>query len=192
MNRRSSPRPRLWRSGSRASLATLTALCLLALTASGCGGGGSEGSTGAQTKPSPYARGGSAESQAPRGSSPALREIYRQFPAPKADPEVKASAAAIAAGKKACAGKAPLEVKEAFYPVAIEQGGLEQDSPQAKMIAAIDSYEKRVDGSFVAGQLAAGAYAATLPQARSQFGYQGCIYSLALRVKRELAPKRAQ
>jgi hypothetical protein len=105
---------------------------------------------------------------------------------------VKASAAAIRAGKRACAGKTPLEVKEAFYPIALEKGGLEAGSPQAKMIADTGNYEKRIahDTSFAAGQLAAGAYEATLSKATARYGYQGCIYSLALRLKRELAPKQ--
>lgn len=102
---------------------------------------------------------------------------------------MKRSARAIAAGKKACAGKSTLEVKEEFYPVAIESGGLEEGSPQAETIAEIESYEKNSpDPSFVAGQLAAGAYEATLPKAIARYGYEGCIYSLSLRLKRELAP----
>jgi hypothetical protein len=160
--------------------------------AGGCGGSSdSDGSTAAETPPNPYAHGGSAERQAPKGASPVLREIYRQFPAPRADPAVKRSARAIEAGRRACAGKSPLEVKEEFYPAAIESGGLEEGSPRADTIAEIESYEKNSpDPSFVAGQLAAGAYEATLPKAIARFGYQGCIYSLSLRLKRELAPHR--
>lgn len=165
---------------------------LLALVAGGCGGSDSDGSTAAEAPPSPYTRGGAAERQAPKGASPVLREIYRQFPAPQADPAVKRSARALKAGERACAGKSPLEVKEEFYPAAIESGGLEEGSPQAKTIAEIEHYEKNsFDPSFVAGQLAAGAYEATLPEAIARYGYQGCIYSLALRLKRELSPQHS-
>ncbi len=160
--------------------------------AGGCGGG-DEGST-ASNPANRYARGGSAESQAPKGASRVLREIYRQFPAPKPDSGVKGSAAAIKAGERACADKTPLEVKEAFYPVAIEAGGLEAGSDKAKMIDDIETYAKQTshDGSFVAGQLAAGAYEATLPEATARYGYQGCVYVLARRLKRELVPKAAR
>jgi hypothetical protein len=131
-----------------------------------------------------------AEDRAPRGASPTLRAIYAQFPPPNADPGVQGSSAAISAGRRACAGKTPLQVKSAYYPIAIERGALRPDSAEAKMIDRIASFQRNVasDQSFVAGQLAADAYQATLPPATAQYGYQGCVYSLVLRLERELAP----
>jgi hypothetical protein len=171
------------------ALIAAAALGLLALA--GCGSSssstaGGQGESTAATKPSPTAPGGKAESEAPKGASPVLRQIYRQFPKPAPNPTVKGSAAAIAAGERACKGKTPLEVKEAFYAAA--KANLQPE--QTKMIAELASFEKNAatDSSFVAGQLAAGVYQATLPEAVAQFGYQGCIYALALELKRELGP----
>jgi hypothetical protein len=131
-----------------------------------------------------------AETRAPRGASPTLRAIYAQFPPPKPDPRVKGSAAAIAAGRRACARKTPVQVKDAYYPIAIQRGGLKPGSGEAKMINRVASFQRHVaaNQSFVAGQLAADAYQATLPGATAAFGYQGCVYSLAVRLERELAP----
>lgn len=59
------------------------------------------------------------------------------------------------------------------------------------MIGQIDSYEKHSakEYSFTGGQLAADTYEATLTSA-GQYGYEGCIYSLARKLERELAPKK--
>ena len=57
------------------------------------------------------------EAEALEGASPLVRAIYRQFPPPRPNPKVKASAEALAAGEKACAGKTPIEVCEEFLPV---------------------------------------------------------------------------
>ncbi len=50
-----------------------------------------------------------------------------------------------------------------------------------RSIKRISAYEAREakDPSFAAGQLAAVVYAAALPAAVSQYGYQGCVYGLA-------------
>lgn len=175
------------------------ALALGALALAGCGSGSSSTTTtsGQSAAATPAAKAAvkkaaaavkAAESKAPKGASPTLLQIYRQFPAPQADPKVRRSAAAIKAGEKACAAKTPLQVKEAFYPVAIAKGGLEEGGEQAKMIAATGKYEKNAskDASFTAGQLAADAYEATLPEAIGQYGYQGCVYALARRLEGEL------
>lgn len=131
-----------------------------------------------------------AEGEAPKGASTTLVEIYRQFPKPKPNPAVKGSAEALKAGEAACRDKTPLEVRESFYAYAVEEGSLEPDSPEAKLIARLPSYEAKAskDAAFVAGQLAADTYQATLPEAIGQFGYQGCVYALARGLKRELAP----
>ena len=185
----------------RARLSALAAaLALGALTLAGCGssglstttatGGPSASSATAATAAakSAAAAAKAAESKAPKGASPTLRQIYRQFPQPKANPALKRSGAAIKAGERACAGKTPLQVKEEFFSAA--KGNLSPE--QAKMIATVGSYEKRVskDASFAAGQLAADVYQATLPASTGQFGYQGCVYSLARRLEHKLAPQK--
>jgi hypothetical protein len=168
-------------------------LVVPALVAAGCGSDSTADKTGDQGSgvPAPTARGGAAEREAPKGASPVLREIYRQFPKPQADPAVRASAAAIAAGRKACRGKTPLQVKEEFYPKAVEKGALRADSPRGQMIAEVASIEARsgVDPSFAAGQLAAAAYEAAQPQATAHYGYRGCVYSLARELQRKLASR---
>jgi hypothetical protein len=105
---------------------------------------------------------------------------------------VKGSAKAIAAGKKACDGKTPLEVKDAYYPIAVESGNLDASSDQAKMIADIGKYAKNAskDASFASGQLAADAYQATLPAKTASYGYQGCVYVMARQLEKQLAPKK--
>jgi hypothetical protein len=132
-----------------------------------------------------------AEERAPPRSSATLRAIYAQFQPPKPNFEVKGSAAAIAAGRQACAGKTPVQVKEMYYPRAVAMGKLDPKSSQAMMIGHIDTYERHISSnqSFIAGQLAADAYQAILPKAISQFGYQGCVYALARQLEQRLAPK---
>jgi hypothetical protein len=57
-----------------------------------------------------------------------------------------------------------------------------------EMIAEIPKYEKRPPTiNYVAGQLGAGVYQATLPPKRAAAGYQGCVYELALQLRKELA-----
>ncbi len=175
---------------SRRRAATLGApLVALALLA-GCGGGGSSTATEA-VSPSPTAVGGKAEQEAPKGASPVLREIYRQFPKPQPEPGDKAGAKAIEAGERACKGKTPIEVKREFWAEATENGTLVPNSAEGKMIAELPKYEAQSakSSAFVAGQLAADVYEATLPEAEAGAGYQGCVYSLALRLKHELAPR---
>jgi hypothetical protein len=126
---------------------------------------------------------------APKGSSPFVQELFRQFPPPEPDPDVKGSAAAIKAGERACAGKTPVEVKEATFAEAVSIGNLDPNSPEGRMIGRIDQYESQVtkEGSFTAGQLAADSYKATLPAGLADSGYQGCVYALATELERRLA-----
>jgi hypothetical protein len=114
-----------------------------------------------------------------------------RLPLSAPDPEVKRSAAAIAAEKRTCANKTPLQAKEAYLPIVFRRGKLKATSEEAKMIARIAHYEQisSHDQSFVAGQLAADAYQATLPTAIGQYGYEGCIYAPVRRLERQLAPK---
>jgi hypothetical protein len=126
--------------------------------------------------------------RAPKGASTLEREIYREFPPPTPSPEAKGSARAVTAGEKACRGKSPAEVKEEF--IAAAQPRL--NAAQEKMIDEIGRYEKLAytETGFTAGQLAAGTYEATLPEALAVYGYQGCVYALAQGLKRELAQER--
>jgi hypothetical protein len=114
-----------------------------------------------------------------------LVAIYRQFPPPQPDPDIKGSGKAISRGEEACKGKTPMEVKEEFIA--------ESDllTAQAEIVAELPKYEKTVadNASFAAGQLGALVYERSLSEDKlAQFGYQGCVYSLAKVVERELAP----
>lgn len=118
-----------------------------------------------------------------------VRELYREFPPPRAS-KARGSAAAIRAGERACAGKTPVEVKERYLPVALRRGAIEAGSPQAKMIGEVERYARRAksEASFTAGQLAADAYGATLPGRLQRIGYQACIYALAKQLAGHIHP----
>ncbi len=181
-------------------------LCVVALALGGCGSSGSSstpGSTtaGSTTSGSTSTPGGSSPTgqvttpgapKAPKGASPVLQQIYRQFPPPQGNPKVRSSIVAIEVGKKACTGKTPLEVKDQYFPIAVKKGHLEANSEEGKMIAKIGVYAKHVstDASFAAGQLAADAYQGTLPASTGQYGYEGCVYALAHQLEHNLAPKK--
>jgi hypothetical protein len=173
----------------------------IALALPGCGSGGS--TTGAAAPaggtpvvPAPPApakaatkqAAAAAEAAAPKGASPTLRAIYRQFPTPRTESMEPTAAKAVKAGAAACRGKTPTAVKEEFYAEAEE----ELEPEQAKMIGQIGHFEaqEKTDRSFVAGQLAADTYAATLPEEESQAGYQGCVYALAQGLEQRLAPEQ--
>ena len=163
----------------------LRAAALLALSFAviGCGCGGSSSSTATTTQAQAPNRG----PKPPKGASPALRGIYRNFPPPKADPEVPASAKAIKAGEAACKGKTPTQVKERYLPVAIRREAIDPQSPQGKMIAGLTRYEKSPDAAYTAGQLAGDAYEASLGQGSlGEYGYRGCAYALARGVEGRL------
>ncbi len=178
------------------------AAIIAALAIGGCGGGtgtngGDAGSSSASTTtppdatfPEPTVPKGSP--QPPKGASPVLREIYRQFTLRKPDPKVRGSAHAIAAGRAACAGMTPVEVERRYYPVAVRMGRLDPSSGQGAMIGEIEKYARNAprDTSFVAGQLAADAYQATLPPRIATFGYGGCVFALARQLERQLAPEK--
>jgi len=120
-------------------------------------------------------------------TAPMSRQLARTFPVPKPAPgSPPGAAAAIEAGRKACKGKTPLQVREEFIGAA---EGLSEE--QEAMIGELPKFEKKaVTANFVAGQLAAGVYEATLPEKQAIAGYQGCVYELALQVRRELAKKQ--
>jgi hypothetical protein len=173
--------------------ASALASAVAALAILGCGGGGGADGEVSTTPPDatfPEPTVPKDAPQPPKGASPILKEIYRQFTLREPDPRVKGSARAIAAGRAACAGKTPVEVERRYYPIAVQRGTLDPASDQAKMIAEISKYAKNVskDPSFTAGQLAADAYQATLPPRVATFGYAGCAYALARRLEKQLAP----
>ena len=126
-----------------------------------------------------------AEAEAPKGASPVLRQIYRQFPRPKPDPADKRSAAVIRAGERACRGKTPLEVREEFI------GESDLLEPQEELVEELPKLERSAakNGAFITGQLGALVYERTLPEAVARYGYLGCVYSLSLGIKRRLAPR---
>ena len=172
------------------------ALGALVLTGAGCGAADHEKSPkqiAAERRVELNAGGRTGQrspaNPAPKGSSTFVTELYRQFPPPEPDPRVAGAAAAIKAGERACAGKTPVEVKEAFYQAALEKGSLDPESSQAEMIEKIDRFEAHVttEASFTAGQLGADAYAATLPEALAASGFQGCIYVLAKQLERRVS-----
>jgi hypothetical protein len=123
-----------------------------------------------------------------------VRELYREFPPPQVPKGVKGAAAAIKEGERVCAGKTPVQVAEKYLPIALEQGAIKEGTEQAKMIGETARYQKNIatEASFTSGQLAAGAYQATLPARLQKAGYQGCIYSLARKLESELYPKAGE
>lgn len=177
------------------ALAILLTVATVALLA-GCGSGGS--TTGSS---SPAARQAAVETatketakiaqegeaQAPKGASPTLKGVYRSFQKPKTKAMEPEAADAVEAGEAACEGKTPIEVKEQFYAEAKKY----LEPQQAKMIGQIPQFEakERSDQAFVAGQLGADVYAATLEEEDEQGGYQGCVYALAQALEQRLAPK---
>jgi hypothetical protein len=171
------------------------ALAVMAtLILSACGGGSSGGTeaieqqttTRASTKGG-FAYGGSSPKG--KGGKPAgSATIAAQFPEPKPQPGSPPGAPkAIDAGRKACKGKTPKQVRDEFMAEAEASGLL--NSGQKKMIANLARYEKQAATSpdFVAGQLAAGVYEATLPEELRISGYQGCVYELAQQLQKEIA-----
>jgi hypothetical protein len=124
-------------------------------------------------------------------TAPMSEQLAQTFPEPKPAPgSPPGTAAAIAAGREACKGMTPLEVREEFIVAAEARGGLTDG--QREMVGELDKYEKQASQSpsFAAGQLAAGVYEATLPEKQRIAGYQGCVYELALQLRRELSKQK--
>jgi hypothetical protein len=166
---------------------TAALITIVVLVAAGCGDGNDDGGdqTVATTESLVQEEEEQGEAEAPKGASPVLRQIYRQFPPPQPDPAVKGSAKAIEAGERACRDKTPLEVREEF----IDESDLLES--QAELVAKLPKLETSAatNGAFVTGQLGALVYERTLPERVARFGYQGCVYSLSLVIKDELAPR---
>jgi hypothetical protein len=178
-------------------LLTACALVALALAAGGCGGGdsGDDGgpSPGAEHKVETSGGGrthrGSPANPPPKGSTPFVRELYRQFPPPQANPKVRGAVAAVRSGERDCAGKTPTEVKETYFPVAVEMGRLDPDSPEGRTIEEIGRFESNVteEPSFPAGQLATASYRETKPRRLAAFYGRGCVYALAKALERRVS-----
>jgi hypothetical protein len=120
-------------------------------------------------------------------NAPQTVVIAHQFPEPKPLENAPPGAAkAIAKGQRVCKGKKPKQVIDEFIGQARKEGVLNEG--QEEMLEAIGQYEKqsRTSPDFAAGQLAAGVYEATLPEELARSGYQGCVYELALQLRREL------
>ncbi len=147
----------------------------------GCGDGGSDteasgGGVGVVTKPSELAE------PPPRGASPLLKQVYRQFQPPKPDPEMRRrTTKAIKAGERACRGKRPVEVREEFLP----KSSLLDEQKKA-VGTTLEEAERHPSGDFAAGQLAALVYEGTLPDKIALYGYEGCVYALSQVYKRQL------
>jgi hypothetical protein len=124
-------------------------------------------------------------------TAPIAKQLAVTFPVPKAEAgSPPGTAAAIEAGRRACKGKTPTEVRDEFLAAAEGEAGLNEG--QKEMVGEIGKYEQQSANSpnFAAGQLAAGVYEATLPEKQRIAGYQGCVYELALQLRRELTKKK--
>lgn len=154
----------------------------LAAPAVGCGGGSGSGDTQSGSASVTKIRG----PQPPKDASPPLVAFYRNFQPPLPNPAIQGSAAAITAGKRACRSKTPLEVKREFI------GQSKLTPGQRKAVAKLAQYDREPTADYPAGQLAALVYEGTLKQPIASEGFRGCIYALALRVKKELMPKQTK
>ncbi len=172
---------------------TATALFLtLALSACGSDGGkqttpstssviqsGQSKSASPNTKPKSDGKTPASRPRAPINlSDPRVAALTRNFPPPTPAPGAKnLSVKAIAKGRRACKGKMPFEVKAVYYGKA--KANL--DPEQRQMIGELPKYEAEAseDASFIAGQLAATVYGATLPEAEFSYGFEGCVYELS-------------
>jgi hypothetical protein len=171
----------------RALLIPLIVALLAALA--GCGSGGSsagvEDPSAGPRETAKIAR--EAEATAPKEASPTLKGVYRSFQRPRTEAMEPEVANAVEKGETACAAKTPIAVREEFFAAA--KATLEPE--QLKLIGQIGKFEadEKNDQSFVAGQLAADVYAATLYDEEAQGGYQGCVYALAQALEKRLAPR---
>lgn len=128
----------------------------------------------------------------PPPGAPQAQVIASKFPKPKPVEGAPAGAKkAIEAGRQACRGKTPTQVVHEFLPAANENGGVGE---MRSMLAEMPKYEKqaRTTPDFVAGQLAARVYEATLPEELALAGYQGCIYELSVQLRHELSQQGKQ
>ncbi len=162
----------------------LSVMATVQLTA--CGGDGS--GSGQPGTDASTAQSGKA---ALKPTAPIDKQLAVVFPKPKAEAgSPPGTAKAIEAGRRACRGKTPTEVRDEFLSDAEAAGGFSEG--QKEMIGEIGKFEEQASHSpnFAAGQLAAGVYEATLPEEQMNAGYRGCVYELALQLRRELARQK--
>ena len=169
------------RKALRARLTAIGLAAALGAAIVGCGDDDGEEMTANSSLPPLQ----SLEEPPPRGASPLLEDVYRQFQPPEADPQVRGSGKAIRKGIRVCRGKTPLQIREEF----IAESDLTPD--QAETVEELPRYEASPPtANFVAGQLGALVYEGTLPEDEvATYGFQGCIYGLSLKLKRELAKR---
>lgn len=151
------------------------------------GGGGSDGGSSTSAASSTAQEGRPALNP----TAPITKQLGATFPKPKVEPGAPSGTAkAIAVGRRACAGKTPVEVRDEFISAA--EGGAGLNEGQKEMVEEIAKFEKQASHSpnFAAGQLAAGVYEATLPEKERVGGYQGCVYELAVQLRKELAKSK--
>jgi hypothetical protein len=118
-------------------------------------------------------------------------QLDANFPKPTVQPtDLPGARKAIAAGRAACRGKAPVEVREEFIADAEASGVMVEG--QEEMVGDLERFEKqsRHSPNFAAGQLAGGVYEATLPEKLRNAGYRGCVYELATELRREIAREK--
>jgi hypothetical protein len=156
-----------------AALATLA--LLLAVAAPGCGdddGSGNGGADPASLLPEPK------PGDRPPPPPQALAE---NLPPPDTRGLSRDQKVALRAGRRACRGKTPLQVRDEYLAEATDSGSLDLDSPQGELVSDLSYFRFEPDEgpSFAAGQLAAGVYEATLPESTANAGFQGCVYELA-------------
>jgi hypothetical protein len=156
---------------------------MAAVLLTACGDDDDSGQSGT----TPAAAEGAASGPGDSGPQTLPETLAEQFPEPR--PVAGAppgSAAAIKAGRKMCKGKSPRRVRDQFLAEA--RGNL--TAAQLEMVEDIERYEKQVTPNFVAGQLAAGVYEATLSDKEERSGYQGCVYELARKLRQELSKEQ--
>ena len=148
------------------------------LALSGCGD--SDDGPDAQTTPALP-----TTSDALPPDAPMTQVIAKQFPKPEPTEGAPPGAMnSIEAGRKACKGKTPEQVRDEFIGAAEDL-----NEGQEEMLGELGRFEaqSRTSPDFAAGQLAAGVYEATLPEVEARSGYQGCVYELAVQLRKELA-----
>jgi hypothetical protein len=182
------------------SLPVLLIAALLLLGGCGDSGEGETSQTATQTQGATTSQGkaqGTTTSEDPDASLPEGTEdlspkaaayyaerLKESFPKPKPAPGARQiSAKAIQAGQQACKGATPTEIAERYE----EEAKLDPD--QDELLEELPRYEEEAvrDPSFVAGQIAAMVYEATLAGGAGDYGFQGCVFALAGGLERQLA-----
>ncbi len=157
------------------ALALLAACLLFAIPGCGEDSGSSDDTTTTSGENLPPAKPGDR----PPGRVEALAQ---NFPPPDLTGLSLQAQAAVRAGQSACRGKTPKQVRDQYLDEAISSGGIDRESEQGEAVSDPSNFEFEPNEgpSFAAGQLAASVYAATLPPAKADLGFQGCVRELAV------------